>query len=1666
MKRFFITILTVTMMFSSSLTVNVAKADEEQKTEVDNEKPIETETETTSNHNTSNVEEAIEENDEIGAVGSSVISSGKCGDDINYTLYADNSLVFEGAGEMYDYEFTSEGLPPWYNFKNLTDVVIEEGITRIGNYAFFQLTYKNLSLPSTLKEIGMSAFSGLSSWIKNLVIPENVEIIEQSAFANASNLKKITLSSNLKEIGNYAFSSSGLECLMIPSNVEHIGKNAFSGISKLSFIYIPESVTTIDEGLFGSNGVDDSLQLPRVLCESEEYQSGWSTINNQKLQNNSIYNVSVEEAEFWINVDENCENLQINSDVKQIFDYSLEKLPNVKYVYIPSTVETISANAFSNCQNIEYIYCESSADQNGWITGWNKDFTVVYGKNVNDFRLEYAEFSITFDSNGADSGAVSDMTGLKNGNTYNLPGNSYKKKNYKFVSWNTEVDGKGTRYDAGAEITITDAQDQDCIILYAIWEIDNEAIYWDVFDFSQKNIVISDEVTYIPAEAFKNNTKIETVVIPSSIKTIGRYAFNGCTSLRKVKIEDGITEIPYYCFYGCSNLSEINIPDSVKIIGSCSLRNCSKLETIYIPSTVENIDTTYGNVFDGCPSDFLIFIGHKNVPTNWNYNWNYFSNKRVGYPDEYLYVVDCTRNEYEFWASLNAQTENAVIPEYVDTMVSWVFDKCTSLKSVFIPKTLVTIKGQPFKGVNSDVTIYVENAKDAADWQSDWNICNSYNKKLNVVYGSNIHAYKKNSGLPDKGYIKYVLFEGTNNLKNVSEYDYKASGDITLYNAEKSGYKFIGWFEKDGSESGSWGKQIKTISLKNTNETTIYAMFTPVTYKITYNTNSGKLVANKNDNNYATVYSVATSILDLPDASDIARTGYTFDGWYAGYNSKTKEFTNKVESINDLVNFNGYKASTLYAKWTPITYTVIFDSNNRNVTNKDAMNGYSLTLSYDEAVILPANLYTRDGITFNKWSAEINGKTVAYANKAKVSNLTSTDGSTVVLKATWTYPKTSIYSITYNLNGGKNSSANPSSYNIDTEEFNLSSPTRTGYIFAGWYTDKAFTDSSKVTSINPEVYAGKYVLYAKWTPVQYSVTFAGSTGPVTVDNYSYDSSYKLNEDIFNIPGKTVSKWSYIDEKGKTKTIAGNASIKNLPYDEETKSITLTAVSWVNAKYTIIYNLDGGTNHKSNKKDYTIDTTTFGLYEPTKKGATFLGWYDNPEFEGDKVTSIVKGTYGNKTYYAKWKLTPYTITFNADGGTLPSSYESGSITYTVDHAITLENPIKAYNTFAGWYSGKTKVSSIKKGTTQVYNLTAKWTNGVSYTISYNPNSTTYSGKVSNTKVSAGKDVTLAANSYKVTNKIFVEWNTEPDGSGTSYQAKEKILKSNPLSVYGNETITLYAIWDDVKPFTIEFNSNNGTGTMSSQTMANNAYKALTANTFTRPGYTFTGWNTEPDGTGTSYNNKQTFSGYKGGFNGTVTLYAQWKLVTYKITYSGIKSSDINSNPLTYTVEDENISLYVAYRKNYIFGGFYSDSKYKNIVSEIETSNAKNITLYAKWMSVSSLEKDKSNYQKQIDKADDKYMDVYLKYYQAAAVEAEGLEPLQKKYNDLYKYRNSDSLSNRAKFQSAETNLLSYKKNNMPATHKIEDAKNARDNVVKECNEKIAAIDYLLTNYSYE
>ena len=200
-------------------------------------------------------------------------TSGTCGENLTWELNLETgTLTISGTGKMADYSNNN----PWYSNDNIKSVIIEDGITSIGNDAFYKcenLTF--VSIPGSVTSIGHGAFSyciGLSG----IDIPDSVVSIGGGAFSNCNNLESITIPGNIRTINNNLFyDCDSLVEIIIPDTVLSIGESAFAYCDNLTNISLSDSITSI-----GSRAFSNCTSLDKIIIPDSVTSIGISAFDN------------------------------------------------------------------------------------------------------------------------------------------------------------------------------------------------------------------------------------------------------------------------------------------------------------------------------------------------------------------------------------------------------------------------------------------------------------------------------------------------------------------------------------------------------------------------------------------------------------------------------------------------------------------------------------------------------------------------------------------------------------------------------------------------------------------------------------------------------------------------------------------------------------------------------------------------------------------------------------------------------------------------------------------------------------------------------------------------------------------------------------------------------------------------------------------------------------------------------------------------------------------------------------------------------------------------------------------------------------------------------------------------------------------------------------------
>ena len=292
------------------------------------------------------------------------------------------------------------------------------------------------------------------------------------------------------------------------------------------------------------------------------------------------------------------------------------------------------------------------------------------------------------------------------------------------------------------------------------------------------------------------------------------------------------------------------------------------------------------------------------------------------------------------------------------------------------------------------------------------------------------------------------------------------------------------------------------------------------------------------------------------------------------------------------------------------------------------------------------------------------------------------------------------YQIAYLGLDGATVDNNPTSYNEETETFTLNNPTKTGYTFLGWSGTDIVDKSTSVEIAKGSTGDKEYT--ANWKIITYTIVYSGLDG---VDSITNPDSYNVNTETFTLNNPTKIGYNFlgwsgtgIDDKSTSVQIA-KGSIGNREY----------TANWELTSYDIIYVGVDGADNQNNSANYSYESDTITLQDPTKTGYEFLGWTTTEITTPTKSLTISQYSTGVKTFTANWEIITYTIVYSglegADSVTNPESYNVDTETFT------LNNPTKTGYIFLGWsvtgIDEKSTSVQIAKGSTGNREYTANW-----------------------------------------------------------------------------------------------------------------------------------------------------------------------------------------------------------------------------------------------------------------------------------------------------------------------------------------------------------------------
>lgn len=270
-------------------------------------------------------------NANLHCMGAVVVISGTCGGALTWKLDSKGTLTISGTGAMTDY--TKSGVAPWNkDYEEIRFVVIENGVTTIGEYAF-----ENCTL------------------LESVAISDSVEKIGKYAFSGCSALKRISLPDSIAQIGDHAFRASGLEAVKIPEGVTLLGEGMFARCPNLQTVELPSTLQTIREIAFIGSGLNKII-LPENL-KYIGYECFYECTNLEEIKIPDSVTI------LDYSVFEGCSSLKkvtLSKGLKRISQTMFAMCHNLTEITIPDSITYIGEGAFFQCKKLKDVYYTGS----------------------------------------------------------------------------------------------------------------------------------------------------------------------------------------------------------------------------------------------------------------------------------------------------------------------------------------------------------------------------------------------------------------------------------------------------------------------------------------------------------------------------------------------------------------------------------------------------------------------------------------------------------------------------------------------------------------------------------------------------------------------------------------------------------------------------------------------------------------------------------------------------------------------------------------------------------------------------------------------------------------------------------------------------------------------------------------------------------------------------------------------------------------------------------------------------------------------------------------------------------------------------------------------------------------------------------------------------------
>ena len=635
-------------------------------------------------------------------------------DDIKYHLTAPGEVeIVESASEVADlvipeeitdkkdntYKVTSIAEKVFYQTTTLTSVTIPSTVKNIGNSAFEGCgSLITLQIMGAVEKIGESAFKGCGS-LSTLLTNGDIDELGDSAFENCTSLTMVQIDGAIKmmgksvfkgcikletidiegdidEIGDSAFETcESLKTLKIKGNIGKMGISVFKGCSNLETIEIEGDLEEIDVDLF-----KDCVNLKTIEIRGNVKKIAESAFEGHKTLTTVKIEGSVDEIGDKAFMD--CAELNTFEikDLKKMGESAFENCVSLEEIKIPGSLDEIKKNTFKGCVKLTKIDIETGVE--------------AIGESAFEGCESLEEITIPGSVKKVGEMAFKDcikLTKVELEEGVEEIGDSAFEGcgDLKVVTIPATVKEIGESVFKGSSLTeliipgsmkvIKDGSFKDCETLTKV-ELQEgvEVIGVSAFEGCtglQELLLPKTSLKEIGPSAFAGCESLEALIVPGSVKTVGQAAYKQCISLETLEIEEGLEEMGDSVFVGCSSLQKVSLPGSLKVISLATFKDCEKIDSLVLVKGLEEIGES---AFEGC----------KSLPN-------------VSLPESLVKIAKAAFKDCE-------KIDSVMMAEGLKEIGESAFENCESLDSLSLPSTITTLEKAAFRNCKSIVLVRSE----------------------------------------------------------------------------------------------------------------------------------------------------------------------------------------------------------------------------------------------------------------------------------------------------------------------------------------------------------------------------------------------------------------------------------------------------------------------------------------------------------------------------------------------------------------------------------------------------------------------------------------------------------------------------------------------------------------------------------------------------------------------------------------------------------------------------------------------------------------------------------------------------------------------------------------------------------------------------------------------